>query len=188
MPISHVSKAFAVSDAKIAQMTADPAGGTATYASVIDVPGIKEVTLSGTVNSKELRGDNALLDARSVLQNLSITVSHAKISLDVLAVLLGGTNADSGTTPNMLATFDLLGADTPNYFKFEATTPADGADTIGGDVHIVLHKCVVSGLPDLGFAEEDYRTVGFSAVCSPLLATSNKWLSVTLNETAVAIA
>jgi hypothetical protein len=188
MPISHFSKLFAVEDAKIAQMTADPSGGSATYGSLIDVPGIKEVQVSGTVESKELRGDNALLDARSVFKSLSITVSHAKMSLDVLPVLLGGTTADSGTTPNMKATFDLLGADTPNYFKFEAKTPADGADTIGGDVHITLHKCVVSGLPDIGFAEEDYRTVGFSAVCSPLLATANKWLTIVFNETAAAIA
>lgn len=187
MPLSHFSKLFAVEDAKIAQMTADTSGGSATYAAVVDVPGIKEVTLSGTVESKELRGDNALLDARSVFKSLSITVSHAKISLDVLPVLLGGTTTDAGTTPNMTATFNLLGSNTPNYFKFQAKTPTNGADTIGGDVLITLHKCVVSGLPDLGFAEEDYRTVGFSAICSPLLATANSWLSIALRETAVAI-
>lgn len=187
MPLSHVSKAFAVEDCKIYEMTADPAGGSATYGSAIDVPGIKEVTISGTVESKELRGDNALLDARSVLKSLSVSVSNAKISLAVLSVLLGGATVDAGTTPNMTATWDLLGSDTPNYFKLSAKTPADGADSIGGDVLVTLHKCVVSGLPDIGFAEEDYRTVGFSAVCSPLLATANKWLTVALRETAVAI-
>lgn len=187
MPISHFSKEFAIEDAKIAKLTADPSGGAATYATIIDVPGIKEVTLSGTVESKELRGDNALLDARSVFKSLSISVKHAKVSLDVLPVLLGGTTTDSGTTPNQKVTYDLLGTDTPNYFKFEAKTPTDGGDVIGGDVHIVVHKCVVSGLPDIGFAEEDYRTVGFDAVCSPLLATSRKWLTVIFNETAAAI-
>lgn len=187
MPLSHISKAYAVEDAKIYEMTADPAGGSATYGTAIDVPGIKEVTISGTVNSKELRGDNALLDARSVLKSLSATVSHAKISLSVLPVLLGGATVDSGSTPNMLATFDLLGSDTPNYFKLVAKTPADGADTIGGDVLITLHKCVVSGLPDIGFAEEDYRIVGFSAVCAPLLATANKWMTIALRESAAVI-
>lgn len=187
MPLSHFSKLFAVEDAKIAKLTSDPSGGSAVYATIVDVPGIKEVTLSGTVEAKELRGDNALLDARSVIKSLSISVSHAKISLDILPVLLGGTTADAGTTPSQTTTYDLTGTDTPNYFKFEAKTPTDGADTIGGDVHIVLHKCVVSGLPDIGFAEEDYRTVGFDAVCSPLLATGRKWFTVKFNETAASI-
>lgn len=187
MALAHFSKLFAVEDAKIAKLTADPSGGSATYGSLIDVPGIKDIQLSGTVEAKELRGDNSLLDARSVLKSLTMTINHAKISLDVLPILIGGTTADSGTTPNQAVTFDLAGTDTPNYFKFEAKTPTDGVDFIGGDGHIRLHKCVVSGLPDIGFAEEDYRIVGFSAVTSPLLATGRKWLTVVLNETTVTI-
>lgn len=188
MPISHFSKVYAVDDAKIAPMTADPSGGTTTYGSLVDVPGIKAVTLSGTVNTKSLRGDNTLLDSRSVLESLTLAVENAKMSLDVLPIILDGATVDSGTTPNMAATFDLLGSDSaPPYFKFEAKTPADGADTIGGDLHIVLFKCTLAGLPDLGFAEEDYKTVGFSATCSPQLGTANRWLRIVLNETAAAI-
>jgi hypothetical protein len=189
VPVSPFSKLFAVEDAKIAAMTADPSGGTTTYGSLVDVPGIKEVTLSGTVETKSLRGDNTLLDSRSTLQSLTLTVSNAKLSLDVLPLILDGAKVDSGVTPNMVATYDLLGSDSaPPYFKFEAKTPTDGADTIGGDVHIVLYKCTLSGLPDLGFAEEDYRTVGFSATCSPQLGTLNRWLRIVFNETAAAIA
>jgi hypothetical protein len=188
MALVHFSKLFAVEDAKLAKLTADPSGGTATYGSLIDVPGIKSIGLSGTVEAKELRGDNSLLDARSVLKSLTLSVAHAKISLDVLPILLGGTSTDSGTTPNQKVTYDLAGTDSPNYWKFEAKTPTDGVDFIGGDGHIILHKCVVSGLPDVGFAEEDYRNVGFEAVTSPLLATGRKWLTIALNETAAAIA
>lgn len=188
MAISHFSKLFAVEDAKIAKLLTDPAGGTETYGSLIDVPGIKEVTLSGTVESKELRGDNALLDVFSVLKSLTLGVKNAKISLDVDAVLIGGTVADAGTTPNQTATHDLSGTDTPNYFKFVAKTPANGADSIGGDIHLTLWKCVVSGLPDEGFAEEDYKIVGFNAATSPLLSTGRKWRRIVFNETAAAIA
>lgn len=189
MPISHISKAYAVEDAKITPMTADPAGGSTTYGTSIDVPGIKVVTLSGTVNTQSLRGDNSLLDSRSVLQDLTLAVEHAKLSLDVLPVILDGSTTDSGTTPAMVATYNLLGSDNaPPYFKFEARTPANGGDVIGGDVHIVLWKCTLSGLPDLGFAEEGYKTVGFSATASPQLGTANKWLSIILNESMVAIA
>ena len=188
MPLARFSKLFAVEDAKIAALTADPSGGTATYGTLIDVPGIKELTLSGTVNAKELRGDNSLLDAFSTLQNLSVTVAHAKVSVDVLNALLGGTITESGVTPSQKTVWSLAGTDTPKYFKLEAKTPANGVDFVGGDAHILLHKCVVSGLPDIGLAEEDYRTVGFDAAAVPLLATGRKWVDIVFNETAAAIA
>lgn len=187
MPIAHFSKLYAVEDAKIAKLTADPAGGAATYGALIDVPGIKDVTLSGTIETKELRGDNSLLDILTKLKSLSITVAHAKISLDALPIFLGGTTVDSGVAPAQKATYDLTGDSNPNYFKFEAKTPTDGVDFVGGDGHMLLHKCMVSGIPDIGFAEEDYRNVGFSAASTPLLATGKKWLTVVFNETAAAI-
>ena len=188
MPLAHFSKMFAVEDAKVAKLLTDPAGGAATYGALIDVPGIKEVTLSGTIETKELRGDNSLLDIITKLRSLAITVSHAKMSLDLLPIFLGGTTADSGVTPSQKVTYDLAGTDAPNYFKFEAASPANGVDFVGGDGHMLLHKCMVSGIPDIGFAEEDYRNVGFSAASTPLLATGKKWLTVVFNETAAAIA
>lgn len=188
MALVHFSKLFAVEDAQIAKLLTDPAGGTETYGPLIDVPGIKQVTLSGTVESKELRGDNALLDVNSVLKSLTLGITNAKISLDVEAVLIGGTVADSGLTPNQKVTHDLSGTDSPNYFKFIAKSPANGSDFVGGDVHITLWKCIVSGLPDSGFAEEDYKIVGFNAATSPLLSTGRKWRRIVFNETAAAIA
>jgi hypothetical protein len=177
---------FAVSDCKISKLTADPAGGTATYATAVDVPGIKTMSIGGDVNTVELRGDNQSLDQNSVLGSLTVSVEHAKISLDVLDVLLGTTTTDSGTTPNMIATTVLLGTNTMNYFKIEGKTPTAGADTVTGDLHFVLHKCILSSFPDLGLAEEDYQTVSFEAVAIPLLANA-KSLSIVANETAVVI-
>lgn len=187
MALAHFSKLFACEDAKIAKLLTDPAGGTETYGSLIDVPGIKEVTLSGTVESKELRGDNSLLDVFSVLKSLTLGVKNAKLSLDVEAVLVGGTTADAGTTPSQTVTHDLSGTDSPSYFKFVCRTPANGVDFIGGDVHMTLWKCVVSGLPDTGLAEEDYKIVGFNAATTPLLSTGRKWRRIVFNETAAAI-
>jgi hypothetical protein len=188
MPLSHVSKIFAVSDCKIAKLTADPAGGSATYATAIDVPGIKEMTLSGSVESKELRGDNVQLDVTTVPGGLTVAVSHAKLSLDVLAVLLGGTVTDSGTTPAMKAAYVEALGNTMNYFRVEGLTPSNGADSIGGDLHFTLHKCILSSYPDLGFAEEDYRIVSFEASAVYLNATGNKRMTIDINETAVAAA
>lgn len=188
MPVSHISKVFAVEDAKIGKMTADVAASPPTYAALVDVPGIKSVTVSGDIDTKELRGDNTLLDVFSKLTNVSVSIEHAKLSLDVLPVLLGGATVDSGTGSTEVATYGLTGNDSFNYFKLEAKTPAGGVDTIGGDAHFVFYKCMLSSFPDLGMAEEDYRTSAFEVRATPIIGTGNKWFDVVLNETAAAIA
>lgn len=187
MPLKRNSKVYAITDCKISKLTADPEGGTATYATAVDVPGIKSMEISGEINSSELRGDNSLLDQTSTIGSVSVSVEHAKVSLDVLNILLGGTVTDTGTTPNQASTFSVNNTSIPQYFKIEGKTPSNGSDFVGGDVHFVLHKCIVSSFPDLGFAEEDYRTVSFEAIALPRLADGRQ-LDAVFNETAVAIA
>lgn len=187
MPLKHNSKVYAVTDCKIARLTSDPDGGAAVYGTSIDVPGIKSMEIGGDINSSELRGDNSLLDQTSTIGSVTVSVEHAKVSLDVLNILLGGTVTDAGVAPNQTSTFSLGRDSTPQYFRIEGKTPANGSDFAGGDVHFVLYKCIVSSFPDLGFAEEDYRTVSFEAVALPRLA-DGKQLDAVFNETAVAIA
>lgn len=186
MPLSHVSKVYAVKDAKVRKITADPAGGTTTKSASIDVPGIKSVTIAGDITTAELRGDNTRLDYKASLGGVSVTFEYAKMSLDVLGVLLGGAVADAGTTPNQTATFGLTGENaTFSYFEFEAQA-AEG-DTIGGDVTILLYKCVLSSFPEgIGMAEEDYVTFSMEAQALPRLS-DGKWLDVVLRETAAAL-
>jgi hypothetical protein len=184
MPLSHQTKWYAVDDAAIYKLTADPAGGSPTYSTKIDIPGIKSVGISGDVNSVELRGDGQRIDQASKLSGLSLTFEGAKLALDLLAATVGGIVTDSGTTPNQKSEWALLGSDAMNYFKFEAQTK--GVDTIGGDGHMVLHKCILTSFPALGYAEEDYQTFSVEAAAMPLLS-NNKLINVPLNETAAAI-
>ncbi|MFF8447873.1 phage tail protein [Streptomyces leeuwenhoekii] len=186
MPISRVTKLYAVEDAKIAPLLTDPEGGAPTYGAGIDVPGIKSMEISGDVEVKELRGDNRLLDSDSSLTNVTVAFPHAKLSLDVMAALLGGTVTDSGTTPAQATEWELLDDAKPLPFKLVGKTPTGGADQLSGDVHFTLWKCVLSSFPGLGLAEEDYRTIETEARAVPLISTG-KWISVRINETATAI-
>lgn len=185
MPLTHVTKIFAVTDAKIAKLTADPAGGSPTYATAVDVPGIKSIKIEGDIDVKELRGDNQLLDKDAVIKNLKATIGHAKLSFDALGAMLSAAAVDAGTTPNQTVTWDLLGSSTRNYFSVSGVSLS--SDVIGGNVSLKLHKCVLSSMPDLGFEEEDYQLSSFEVEAMPLLA-NNKWLSAVLNETAVLVA
>lgn len=184
MPLSHFSKVFAVKDAKVSPLTADPSGGSPTYGASIDVPGIKSVTVSGSVETKTLRGDNTLLDADSVLTDVTVAFEYAKLSLDILAATLGGAVVDGGTTPDQTADWELTSESKPLPFKFEAVSAS--ADTIGGDVLIALHKVILSSFPELGMAEEDYKTAPLEGNSMPLLSTG-KWLTVSLRESVAPI-
>ncbi len=184
MPISHVSKVFAVKDAKIYALTADPAGGTPIYASSVDLPGIKSVEVSGDIDTKELRGDNQLLDQDSVIKNIKVAVSNAKLSLDAMGVVMGGAVVDAGTAPNQTASWGLTGESKLGVFKLEAVSV--NADPIAGNVKMVLHKLRLASFPAGGFVEEDYAIPAMEMVASPLLS-NGKWIDYVINETAATL-
>lgn len=186
--ISHVTKLYSVQDAKLFALLSDPDGGTPSYGPGIDAPGIQSMVIGGDIETKSLRGDNRALASNSSLTDITIDVSNAKLSLDALAVLIGGTTTDAGTAPSRTASWDLT-ADNAILppFKIEGVTPPNGVDIIGADLHWVLYCCQLSKFPQLGFAQEDYQTASFSAQANPLISTG-QWISAVLNETAVAIA
>lgn len=187
MPLSHVSKVFAVKDAKIDKLLTDPGSGAATYGPALDVPGIKTVSVGGDVFTAELRGDNTRLDYQAGLSGIEVSFDYAKLSLDVLAVWMGGAVTDAGVAPSQTADYELTADNAAfSYFRFRAVSAA--ADSPTGDVLLTLHKCILSEFPEgLGMEEEDYRTFSTSAAAVPLLGTK-RWLSVSLRETAAPIA
>lgn len=185
--LSRVTQVYAVQDAKISPLLTDPAGGAATYGTPIDVPGIKSFEISGDVEVKKLRGDNGPLATRSALTNIQVAITNAKLSLDVLTAIIGGTVTDSGTTPAQKSIWALSPATaTLPPFKLEGATPANGTDLIGGDLHWILNRCSLTAFPALGFAEEDFRIASFTAAADPLISTG-AWISAVLNETAIPI-
>lgn len=186
MPISRVTKLYAVEDCKIFPLLSDPAGGTAAYGEGIDVPGIKSMEISGDVEVKELRGDNGLLDSDSSISNVTVSYPHAKLSLDVLKALVSSTVTDSGTTPAQVSKWSLKQGAKPIPYKIVGKTPTSGGDLVGGDVYFTLFKCIMSSFPGIGLAEEDYRTIENEARAVPLISTG-EWVDVEIHETAAAI-
>lgn len=189
MAIAHTTKSYGTKDIKAAKLTADPAGGAATYAASIDIAGAKKLTVTGQVQSKDLRGDNTLLDADATVMGISAVVDYAKQNADLLNILLGGAVTDSGSTPNQISTFRLLGGiaatpSLPQWFKLEAQ--AVDVDYVAGDCHILIYKCKLDSFPDLGTNEEDYQLFKFGVKGAPR-AADGFWMDVVYNETAVAV-
>lgn len=182
MAVVRVTKVFAIKDAKVSALLSDPEGGTPTYGTPIDVPGIKSIEISGDIERKELRGDNKLLDVMAYLTNVTAAWNHAKISLDILVASIGGAVTDGGTGVDEYTEWMLKG-DTATLppFKLEGVTP--GTDILGGDVHMSLYRLVSTSFPGLGFAEDDYKTPENEASAVPLLST-DEWIGIRINKTA----
>lgn len=184
----RVIKVFAVEDCKIRKVLTDPAGGAATYGPALDVPGIKNVAISGDVNTVQLRGDNRALESDTTITGLTASYDHAKLSMDVLEVLLGGATVSTPESAlgakDSRETFTLGATAVFGDYVLEARTPRYSD---GSDVHIRLGKLKLSGFPELGMTEEDYKTVeGLENSLLPLESTGN-WFSIISNEKAVAI-
>lgn len=157
-----------------------------TYAPSIPLPGIKAVKVTGTVNTSDLRGDNTFLDSDSMLAAVLVELDHAKLSLDVLNVMLSGSVVDAGVTPNQSSTWALPNPPTFGYFRVECRSAS--ADPVAGDLHIVLNKVKLADYPQLGLAEENYQLFNLKCKAVPLQSTLGNWMSVVLNESALACA
>lgn len=187
MPIQTYTKVLELKDAKVFPLTADPAGGTPTYGAAVDIPGILKLDVSPNMVTKELHGDNVLLDIYSKAESVDIGMENAVVPLDVLALLTGGTVTASGVTPNQKQTYDLANGDKPGYVKIEGQ--ALYVDAGLGDVHVIFHKCKTTDAPKWALEGKngDFAKVSAKLKAIPLLATGNKLLSVVINETATAI-
>jgi hypothetical protein len=189
MALSHSTKVFGVNDAAVFKLTSDPAGSAPGYAAKVDVPGAKSLELTLETDLKELRGDNAFLAADAVLRRITGKMTHAKMAFDVWGQLTTVTATDTGTTPSQKVTLTLAQTDLPANFKLEGQSRQ--VDYVGGDVHILVYKCIPGNLL-AGFSEEDYREQSFDVTAMPLLGTitggpAGAWLSIIANETAIAI-
>lgn len=181
MALSHITKRYGVSDAKIYPVTTDTADGYA-FGNGIDVPGIKSVTIEAATTTKELRGDNQQLDSLLALTGITGTIAFAKESLDVTAAALGLTVTDSGSAPNQVATLSVLGTSTPQPLRLEAVAAA--SDFIGGDAVMILPK--ITMVPLVGLAEEDYATVSVSYTAAAAVF-DGKWVDIQYRQTTAAL-
>lgn len=189
MPISHVTREFGINDVGIYKLVTDPSGAPPTYGTKVDVVGAKSLETTFTTKTEKLRGDNTLLAADSILDSVDGKLVYAKFNFDVWATMASASATDSGTTPTQKTAYTLALSDTVAQHKLEAQCKQ--VDYVGGDVHLVLWKCVPGNMM-LGFAEENYREQSFEFTAVPVIGTptgfpAGSWFTITANETAVAI-
>jgi len=187
MPLPTVSKLLELKDVKIAPLTDDPEGGSATYGTSVDIPGIVKLGIKPTVEKKELQGDNRVMDIWTKIKTIEISFEHVKLSLDALKIMLGGTVTAAGTTPNQTQTYSLTANDQPGYFKLEgqAVYVEEGL----GDVHFVAYKCLADDPPGWEVSDQsgNFASVTGKATAIPRNA-DGKIFDIVFNESEAPIA
>lgn len=179
MPLTTETKILALKDVKISPQISDPSGGSATYGAGVDIPGVLELQFTPKFKSSELRGDGRLLDIWSQIESAEFSFQHGKVSLNALAILMGGNVTLSGSTPNQVQRYRATGADAAQYFKLEG----QAVYTDVGDTHVVLYKCKVNGDgPSFTMNDSEFATVQASGICIPRMSDDVLY-DLLLNET-----
>lgn len=185
MTISKKTALLGVNDLKIFPVTQDDSTGFTTGTG-IDVPGVRQISITFDIDEKELTGDEKTLAVSSKVKSVSFTSEYAELSLDVLSALSGGKVSSSTNNSIETATFSFSGDDKPAYFQLQAKI--DGTDSIsGGDCHICIYKAKVTAIPING-VQNDFATYTFEGkgVFTEYLfnGTNSKLIDIDFNSSA----
>ena len=146
-----------VSDLKISKLLKDDETGVE-YSAPMDIPGVQEITLTLTVDEKELTGDATTLAYYSKKKGYDVSFNNAQLSLEVMSLISGSvltTNEEASVVKSV--TVEDGGEDTPSYFALEfKPEDIDGV----ADYHRQLYK--VRGSYDITFRESDYAICNFN--------------------------
>lgn len=164
---------YDITDCKIRMITTDTTSGT-TYGQIVDGPGIKEMSFDVEMIGSESYGDGQILDEFSRIKACSTKVDHAWLSFLQTALMFGGQQVSSGTTPNEVLTTGFGTANLP-YFEIQIAcnyTGPNGSSTGAGLV--ILHKCKIKKY-SYGQKMEDRHKVGYEVRGIPLLYQEPGW-------------
>ena len=145
-----------IRDLKISPLLKDDDTGVE-YGAPVDVPGVKEITISLIQDEKELTGDGVILDTYNKRKGYEVSFKNAQFTQKVLDIINGSTTTVSGTVGNKVYTTEDMASDEPNYFALEFAPERSVGEK---DYHRVLYK--VSGTYSEEYTEEDYMVCSFT--------------------------
>ncbi len=158
---------YDLDDLKLRKLLADPVGGSPAWDPYFDVPSVQSCSCQATVKTKNLPGDATIRDIFTKVTGLNGSVRSGEISIDMLAVLLGGDKLTelSGARTR----YKHKGAHLPNFFGLEGQVRYKGGSDValGGDFHLVAYKCKITNF-SIEFQNEEYALVSFDWQAIPL--------------------
>lgn len=150
----------------------------------VDVPRIRTVDLNVTRNSTDLEGDDVKIATHTFAKGLEGSIEAGGVNAAALVVLEGGVVTVTGTTPNRISTYKVLGDQAEGYFKVEAQMYGDD----GGDLHFIAWKVKATSGPTYSFQQGQFALTqcNLSGIYDDSV-TPTRLYSVIQNETVAAI-
>lgn len=148
----------------------------------IDFPVGKTFSFKETASTQELAGDDVVVSIHDFNPVVDWELEGGGISLEVYAALTGAILTTTGTTPSQIKKLAKARTSIRPYFDVEGQAISDS----GGDVHMVVYHCKLSGDLDGKFENGSFfmtKATG-KGIGDPI--TGNLY-DLTQNETAVAI-
>ena len=108
MALKTVTKLFGVDDAKLFPVLTDTEDEF-TCGEGIDLPGVRQISLTYEIEEKNLTGDEKVLDVSNKIKSITFNMEYAKLSLEVLAQLTGGSYSKTGTGDDEVGKFTFGG-------------------------------------------------------------------------------
>ena len=145
-----------IRDLKISPLIKDDSTGVE-YGAPVDVPGVKEISITLIQDEKELTGDGVILDIYNKRKGYEVSFKNAQFTQAVLDIINGSTTTSSGTVNNKIYTTKDKAEDEPGYFALEFAPERSVGEK---DYHRVLYK--VNGTYSEEYTEEDYMVCSFT--------------------------
>lgn len=171
---------YGLRDVKVATLDA-----TGTKGSLVDLPNAQTMEFNETTNTQTLRGDDKVVARRTTLEEVEWTLEAGGMSIEAGVVMVGGTVAETGTTPNQKKTWTRLGTDA--YPDFYAVGQA--MSETGGDLHLALFRCKANEFSGTFQDQEFWVThMAGTGIGSLNVTDVDKVWAFIQNETATAVA
>jgi hypothetical protein len=128
-----------LSDCKIMPLVSDTEDAVE-YGDLIDIPGMKSMSLEYEIVTDELTGDDIIIDRYSDVKAINIEIESAQISLDGLAAIMGASVETGGSGDDTWASLTIEKGKKPIYVKLVAKSSYHTAEP-QGDFWVALYKC-----------------------------------------------
>lgn len=126
-----------------------------------DLDAAQTLTFTPTFTDAVLRGDDVEKVSLNNLSGGTASLSAGGYSSAAVAIMFGKTLSQSGSTPNEITTLQLNAGDVMPYFKVYGLA----RDEAGGDVHVLLPKCKVTGWGDVTLSDENFFITSVDVRC-----------------------
>lgn len=138
MALSGYALPFGLRQVKLVPL--DAAGAEITADGVF-LPASRTFSFSEAEEFQTLQGDDKTVASHGSGPTAAWDLEGGGISLDVWAILSGGTVVESGVSPEAIRTFSKKTSDSRPYFNVYGRAISDN----GGDFHMVVYRCKADG-------------------------------------------